>query len=153
MPTNQTANYALSQWVKSDQAQMEDFNADNAKIDAAIKAEADARAALAGQLSQKGNCGIHLTSYVGTGTDINSGSSNSLTLPVAPEALFICGHTGTGVMIRGSGRYTVTYSTSNGGGYVSWSEDGKSISWYSGNAGNQLNKKDETYRVVALYSV
>ena len=34
MPTNQTANYALSQWVKPDQVKMEDFNADNAKIDA-----------------------------------------------------------------------------------------------------------------------
>lgn len=38
MPSNQTANYSLSQWVKSDQVQMEDFNADNAKVDAALKA-------------------------------------------------------------------------------------------------------------------
>ena len=38
MPSNQTANYALSQWVKSDQVRMEDFNADNAKLDAALKA-------------------------------------------------------------------------------------------------------------------
>ena len=37
MPSNQTANYALSQWVKSDQVRMEDFNADNAKLDAALK--------------------------------------------------------------------------------------------------------------------
>ena len=38
MPTNQTANYALSQWVKPNQVKMEDFNADNAKIDAALGA-------------------------------------------------------------------------------------------------------------------
>ena len=38
MPSNQTAHYALSQWVKSDQVRMEDFNADNAKLDAALKA-------------------------------------------------------------------------------------------------------------------
>ena len=38
MPSNQTANYALNQWVKSDQVRMEDFNADNAKLDAALKA-------------------------------------------------------------------------------------------------------------------
>ena len=38
MPSNQTANYALSQWVKSDQVRMENFNADNAKLDAALKA-------------------------------------------------------------------------------------------------------------------
>lgn len=38
MPSNQTANYSLSQWVRSDQVRMEDFNADNVKLDAALKA-------------------------------------------------------------------------------------------------------------------
>ena len=33
-----TVNYQLNQWVKSDRIQMEDFNSDNAKIDAALKA-------------------------------------------------------------------------------------------------------------------
>ncbi len=36
MPTNRTDNYALSQWERSDRILMEDFNADNAKIDAAL---------------------------------------------------------------------------------------------------------------------
>ena len=36
MPSNHTTNYSLNQWVKSDQVRMEDFNADNAKIDAAL---------------------------------------------------------------------------------------------------------------------
>ena len=40
-----TQHYQLSQWEKSDKVLMEDFNADNAKIDAAIRAEADTRAA------------------------------------------------------------------------------------------------------------
>ena len=35
---NKTANYQLSQWAKSDRVLMEDFNADNAKIDAGIRA-------------------------------------------------------------------------------------------------------------------
>ena len=74
MPSNQTPNYKLSQWERADKVQMEDFNADNAKIDVALKAqdsalaaeasarqsadaaEAQARAALAGQLSKLGNC-------------------------------------------------------------------------------------------------
>ena len=47
MPSNQTTNYNLSQWSKSDQVKMEDFNADNAKIDAAIKAVADSKATIA----------------------------------------------------------------------------------------------------------
>ena len=40
-----TTNYQLNQWVKSDRIQMEDFNSDNAKIDAALKSNADAVAA------------------------------------------------------------------------------------------------------------
>ena len=37
-----TTNYQLNQWAKSDRIMMDDFNADNAKIDAALKANADA---------------------------------------------------------------------------------------------------------------
>ena len=33
---NQTSNFGLSQWEKDDRIQMEDFNADNAKIEAAL---------------------------------------------------------------------------------------------------------------------
>ena len=40
-----TTNYQLNQWAKSDRIMMDDFNADNAKIDAALKANADAIAA------------------------------------------------------------------------------------------------------------
>ena len=36
-----TTNYQLNQWAKSDRVMMDDFNADNAKIDAALKANAD----------------------------------------------------------------------------------------------------------------
>ena len=37
-----TTNYQLNQWAKPDRVMMDDFNADNAKIDAALKANADA---------------------------------------------------------------------------------------------------------------
>lgn len=43
----QTPNYKLTQWVKTDRIQMEDFNADNAKLDAALKAHDTAIAARA----------------------------------------------------------------------------------------------------------
>ena len=42
---NKTEHYNLNQWELHDRVMMQDFNADNAKIDAALKAEADARAA------------------------------------------------------------------------------------------------------------
>lgn len=34
----ETSNYQLNQWEKTDRILMEDFNADNAKVDAALKA-------------------------------------------------------------------------------------------------------------------
>jgi len=45
MSTNKTEHYQLNQWVKSDQVLMDDFNADNRKIDGALKAQAEAIAA------------------------------------------------------------------------------------------------------------
>ena len=44
---NYTENYQLNQWEQTDRVLMDDFNADNAKLDAALKANADAVTALA----------------------------------------------------------------------------------------------------------
>lgn len=41
MSTNQTTNYELNQWLSTDQVVRTDFNADNAKIDAALAALAE----------------------------------------------------------------------------------------------------------------
>lgn len=38
---NKTANFQLTQWEKTDRIMMEDFNRDNAAIDAALKSNAD----------------------------------------------------------------------------------------------------------------
>ena len=45
MSTNHTTNYDLNQWEGTDKILRTEFNADNAKIDAALKANADAIAA------------------------------------------------------------------------------------------------------------
>ena len=50
---NQTTNYQLSQWEPTDRILMSDFNADNAKIDAALKTQAEAISALGAQLDAK----------------------------------------------------------------------------------------------------
>ena len=39
---NKTANFQLNQWEKTDRIMMEDFNRDNAALDAALKSSADA---------------------------------------------------------------------------------------------------------------
>ena len=45
MASNQTSNYGLNQWEATDQVLRTDFNQDNAKLDAALKAMADGAAA------------------------------------------------------------------------------------------------------------
>ena len=87
MATNQTTNYQLNQWEPTDQVLRTDFNADNAKVDAALADLAENKAdqadldALSGAvtglastvaghttaLTALGNCEIQVTSYVGTG--------------------------------------------------------------------------------------
>lgn len=47
----QTPNYKLSRWVRSDQAKLEDLNADNAKIDGALAGLAQMAAELASTLA------------------------------------------------------------------------------------------------------
>ena len=48
MATNQTTNYQLNQWEPTDAVQRVEFNADNAKVDAALKSLSD-------QVVQKAN--------------------------------------------------------------------------------------------------
>ena len=49
MNLNQTQNYQLSQWESTDRILMSDFNSDNAKLDATLKAQSDAIAGKAAQ--------------------------------------------------------------------------------------------------------
>ena len=112
MATNQTANYDLNQWLSTDQVLRTDFNADNAKLDAALadlakevssKADQTDVTALAGQMEQKADSASvntldgralrwALGSYVGTGT-YGSDSPNQLdfskTLGRAPVFLLV----------------------------------------------------------------
>ena len=77
MSTNHTPNYNLSQWETTDPVLCADFNQDNAKIDAVLKAEADARTAAVASLSSSRNCQAMTVSYIGNGV---SGESHPLFL-------------------------------------------------------------------------
>ena len=68
-----TTNYQLNQWGENDYVKRADFNADNQKIDAAIKAVADGGAKLA------------IGSYTGTGY----GEDTTVTVGFPIKALFI----------------------------------------------------------------
>ena len=85
---NQTQNYQLSQWESTDRILMSDFNSDNAKIDAALKANADSIAAVEDELAVRGNCRIVFGSYTGTGTN-GSGSPTTLTFDQMPILVLV----------------------------------------------------------------
>lgn len=163
MASNHTPNYGLSQWERSDKVQMEDFNADNTKIDAALgalgtalngKASASALDGLSRTVSQqasalggKGNCILYSTTHTGTG-EYGKDHPSSLTFPHRPMVVFLT-----------TGRYILTLirdapmalCDSQGGGNgmvtVTWSE--RSVQWYSiDNSYTQMNVG--TCSVVAL---
>ena len=120
MPSNQTAHYQLSQWVKSDQVKMEDFNADNAKIDAAL-------AALAAKVPAS-HLSAYVTSYSGNGPQ-SGYDSRTHTFPGKPMFLMVLGGNQIYFSMRGYGAlwYRITSSTDRYAS-VSWGENSITIS-------------------------
>ena len=131
-----TEHYQLNQWDAADRVLREDFNSDNAKIDAAI--ESVRTAALQ----------LFVGSYTGTGT-YGSSHKNTLTFSKAPLLLFIAGDR---VMwtLQGSSIAQVAWSNSGETISVTWSETG--LSWYADNVYVQMNNSGTTYRYIALVS-
>ena len=137
-----TQNYQLSRWEKDDRIMMEDFNADNEKIDAALKAKADAEDLTAlgesvnAALGSGGqNCRAVTGSYTGTGT---YGEANKLTIqtPFKPLMLFVTNPDTSAdqhmvVWLRGMAAGDNGY---NGRTVVlEWGE--RAVSWYSTTTG------------------
>ncbi len=156
MPNSQTPNYGLSQWVKQDKVLMEDFNADNAKIDAALIAEANARmslgTSLGAALAQKGNCRIVWGTYTGNNL-AGEAHPTTLTFDGRPIAVFLLPAATTGgypmsmFLLCGAGAAYSCPHYPNSGNLVSWGEN--SVSWYSDSADFQLNA-GRTYAYAAL---
>lgn len=155
MPSSQTPNYGLSQWVRSDKVLMEDFNADNAKIDAALKAGTDSRASLGAILAQKGNCQIVYGSYIGSGM---AGESHptTLTFDGKPVAVFLSpvntrnSSPISAFFLRGSESVYSCPRELDSGNRITWT--GNSVSWYnySASTGYQLNAAYTEYLYAAL---
>ena len=171
MSTNHTANYNLSQWVKSDKVQMEDFNADNAKLDAALgslsssvsslqsavsgKASASALNSLSATVGQhtaalagKGNCSVLVLTYTATGF---SGETrpNSISCPAKPVAVLIANNDCNVILMRGlptasvRGKYGI-----DGIATAIWGDS--SVSWYGSSARAQMNETGEYTAVVFM---
>ena len=146
---NKTANFQLTQWEKTDRIMMEDFNRDNAAIDAALKSNADGVAALQTALASCGNCRITISSYTGTGT-LGEAHPTSLTFAEPPLLVFVLGPE-SGFMARGRAM-NAFQSSSNATPTTTWSADQKTVSWYTPyDAKYQLNTKDAVYQVLCFY--
>ena len=164
MASNYTEHYDLCQWEATDQVQRTDFNADNAKVDAALntlagqvaeKADGDDLAALSetvaghtAALALRGNCQIYTTTYTGTGT-----VSRTFSFPKQPLLVIIGGPSIYLVAVRG---ITALLSTENGESNNltgTWSGTALTVA-YNGNWGGgdrrACNASGSSYRIVAL---
>ena len=164
MSTNQTTNYELNQWLSTDQVLRTDFNADNAKLDAAL-------ADLAGQVTEKadavdlntlsstvaehttaltgcGNCQIYTTIYAGTGT-YGEDRKNSLTFSSVPWLVVIASRNDGTIMTALNGQPT-SWARASGAAWNELTWSGNTLSWYSTSADSQLNERGEVYQVAAL---
>ena len=152
---NKTTNYQLNQWERADRVKMEDFNADNVKIDRAIKAM-DQR--VDGLETLKGNCQIYVYPYTGTGT-YGYQNPTSVTFPAQPVLVFIVeldrnpqdsqSHGGNTIWTAWGAEHV--YMRAGAGGEIPVTFSGNTMSWYyNSSAADQLNNKGGLYIVVAL---
>ena len=142
IPIETTKNYALPKWKKSDFIQMDDFNDAFAKLDTALKAEADARAAadstaskalsaLEQTVTKSKLCRIKYGSYTGNGKS-GKANPNTLSCDFYPVLLIISridehSNITRAVAIRGVSKFGS--GAGNRLNINTWSERG--VSWYS----------------------
>ena len=105
---NKTANFQLTQWEKTDRIMMEDFNRDNAAIDAALKSNAEAVAALQTALAGVGNCSIEAKSYTGNGK-YGQNNPTRIALSKKPKAAIIFGTDCIALMTDNGGSFVCLY--------------------------------------------
>lgn len=152
---NKTANYQLSQWEKTDKVLMDDFNADNAAIDAALKAQADALAekadvstvnALSSRLTAR-NCRVVTQSYTGNGN-----TSRTYVFPSRPLIVHAMGMNHWLCAIQGSPKGSGRYVDGGGGQLVgtSWSGNTLTVTSPNADASFMCNWSGEQYTVVAV---
>lgn len=141
IPIETTKNYALPKWKKSDFIQMDDFNDAFAKLDTALKAEADARAAadstaskalstLEQTVTKSKLCRIKYGSYTGNGKT-GKANPNTLSCDFYPVLLIIStvdqySNITRAVAIRGIDIFAS--GVSNRDNRITWNARG--VSWY-----------------------
>ena len=134
MASNYTTNYNLCQWESTDQVLRTDFNADNAKIDAALAVR---------------NCQAYMLSYVG-----DDSSTHTITFPYKPVLVIVLGGGSIMVAIRGFAEANLISSVNiHRTPDVAWGEN--SFTWDIGSdyPVYGVNSKGATYQMFALLEV
>lgn len=139
MPTNHTENYQLSQWEKTDKVQMEDFNADNAKIDGALASHEATLASLTEAVPKLGNCQIYSATYVGAA----NGGPVTHTFPHKPWLIIVTCLTG-GSMMFWPGLPSLPENR-----YVTFTWNGNTVTW-NGSSYEGMNHAGSDYQIIAL---
>ena len=134
-----TTNYNLNQWEAEDVVRREDFNADNAAIDAALKTVADAAAG-------GGNCQIYYMSRLGTG----STGAITINVPVGkPIVLFVTHWNNSYSMLAWRGVSSARYYTTPSAPTVTWGET--YVRWnLSTNSTVNLDDGNSRYHIIVL---
>ena len=147
----QTSHYQLNQYEAPDRIQHGDFNSDNAKIDAALKANADAITAESSErqaaIAARGNCEVVCGAYTGDG-------AGSKTLTFSGKPVFVLVQPAEGsyekralTMIRGMSYTNSEYQNSNTSTSISWTNTSVT---FSTRASYGLNIADTAYTYLAL---
>ena len=132
----QTPNFQLNQWSPEDYVRRTDFNADNAKVDAALAAA--------------GNCRIVTGSYTGTG-EYGDYHYTTLTFEERPLLVILLGY--YTMLIPGTEESGCSTPVCDGGNsYSKFSWSGNTLKWNSlSGTTEQMNVKDKVYRYIAVY--
>ena len=155
MSSQKTEHYELNQWLATDQVLRTDFNADNAKIDAALaeKAQAADVSALTETVDSLttrtkaletaavgfGNCRVYFTTYTA-----NNQNARTFTFPGRPKFVRLMYQGYTVVACEGQ-NYANCYSTNGYGeqGTARWSGNSVTLaftaSYYLCNSGTTVN--------------
>ena len=175
MASKYTTNYNLCQWEPSDKVLRTEFNADNAKIDAAIAAVDSRISSVSGdkasvselngvrssvdsltqtvadhtaELAKKGNCQLAFYSYTGNGR-YGESNANSITFPFSPAVVFI-GRGGSWVVLMEVPSTSWVLGGASGRNLVYSSWNGKTVRWYSDTAESQMNASSTSYTAIAI---
>lgn len=143
----QTEKYKLSQWEATDRIQMEDFNGDNAKVEAALSALASSGSGTAQALTEatnRLNSRFYSATYTGSGSETGS---KVLSLPRQPLFLMVASYNQDmlfALPATGVARY-IYYNASSMDGIL-LNMNGGTVTWKN----PSCNRANTTYHVFAI---